>query len=393
MRLRLPQPCRGVAAALARAGRAAAGLLVASLSTAFAADLPIETLRLPPGFRIEVLTDAVPNARALRLGRYVDGRGVLYVGSMRAGRVYAVELEGGRARRVHTIAPGLNRPAGIAWRDGSLYVSAVSQLLRYDGLDERLDQPPEPVLVTDRLPADAHHGAKFLAFGPDGRLYVPVGAPCNVCEPGPRYANIQRMNPDGSGLETIATGIRNTVGFDWNPADQTLWFTDNGRDMLGDDVPGDELNRLARPGQDFGYPYCHQGDVPDPEFGTKHGCSEFVPPVARLGAHVAALGMRFYSGGQFPDGYRGNVFIAEHGSWNRSRKVGYQVVRAVPEGAGRVARVEPFITGWLQVDAAGRESVWGRPADVLVMPDGALLVSDDHAGAIYRITYQGATGR
>jgi len=298
-----------------------------------------------------------------------------------------------RARRVHTIASGLNRPAGIAWRDGSLWVSAVSRVLRYDGIDDRLERPPEPVVVTDRLPSDTHHGAKYLGFGPDGRLYVPVGAPCNVCEPGPRYANIQRMNPDGSGLETVATGVRNTVGFDWNPADQTLWFTENGRDMLGDDVPSDELNRLARPGQDFGYPYCHQGDVADPEFGSRQACSELVPPVVRLGAHVAALGMRFYTGSQFPEDYRGNVFIAEHGSWNRSRKVGYQVVRAVLDGPSRVARVEPFISGWLRIDTAGRESVWGRPADVLVMPDGALLVSDDHAGAIYRITYTAANAR
>jgi glucose/arabinose dehydrogenase len=370
-----------------------AWLLLGWASAARAADLPIETLRLPPGFRIEVLTDGVPNARAMRLGRYADGRGVLYVGSMRAGRVYAVELEQNRARRVHTIASGLNRPAGIAWRDGSLYVSAVSKILRYDGIDDRLADPPTPVLVTDRLPGESHHGAKFLAFGPDGRLYVPVGAPCNVCEPGPRFANLQRLNPDGTGFETIATGIRNTVGFDWNPADGTLWFTDNGRDMLGDDVPSDELDRLARPGQDFGFPYCHQGDVPDPEFGGKHPCSGSVPPAAKLGAHVAALGMRFYSGQQFPGDYRHSVFIAEHGSWNRSRKVGYQVVRAVLAGPDRVARVEPFVSGWLQVDAAGRETVWGRPADLLVMPDGSLLVSDDHAGAIYRISYRAADPR
>jgi glucose/arabinose dehydrogenase len=395
MRVRLPvRPgSRFLHRALARFIRGLAWLLLGLSAATRGADLPIETLRLPPGFRIQVLTDAVPNARAMRLGRYADGRGVLYVGSMRAGRVYAVELDQNRAQRVRTIASGLNRPAGLAWRDGSLYVSAVSRILRYDGIDDRLADPPAPVVVTDRLPSETHHGAKFLAFGPDGRLYVPVGAPCNVCEPGPRFADLQRLNPDGSGLETIATGIRNSVGFDWNPADGTLWFTDNGRDMLGDDVPSDELNRVARPGQDFGFPYCHQGDVPDPEFGGKHPCSGFVPPVAKLGSHVAALGMRFYTGQQFPEDYRHSVFIAEHGSWNRSRKVGYQVVRAVLQGPDRVARVEPFVTGWLQVDAAGRESVWGRPADVLVMPDGALLVSDDHAGAIYRISYRAADAR
>jgi glucose/arabinose dehydrogenase len=395
MRVRLPvRPgCRFLHRALARFIRGLAWLLLGLSAATRGADLPIETLRLPPGFRIQVLTDAVPNARAMRLGRYADGRGVLYVGSMRAGRVYAVELDQNRAQRVRTIASGLNRPAGLAWRDGSLYVSAVSRILRYDGIDDRLADPPAPVVVTDRLPSETHHGAKFLAFGPDGRLYVPVGAPCNVCEPGPRFADLQRLNPDGSGLETIATGIRNSVGFDWSPADGTLWFTDNGRDMLGDDVPSDELNRVAPPWQDFGFPYCHQGDVPDPEFGGKHPCSGFVPPVAKLGSHVAALGMRFYTGQQFPEDYRHSVFIAEHGSWNRSRKVGYQVVRAVLQGPDRVARVEPFVTGWLQVDAAGRESVWGRPADVLVMPDGALLVSDDHAGAIYRISYRAADAR
>ncbi|HEX7438904.1 MAG TPA: PQQ-dependent sugar dehydrogenase, partial [Caldimonas sp.] len=344
--------------------------------------------RAPAGFRVELLTDAVPNARAMVLGRYANGRGVLYVGSMRAGRVYAVELEGDRAGPVRIVASGLALPAGVAYRAGSLYVSAVSRILRFDAIDDRLANPPSPAVVTDRLPADTHHGAKFIAFGPDGRLYVPVGAPCNVCKPGEQHGILLRMNADGSGLERIASGIRNSVGFDWNPADKTLWFTDNGRDMLGDDLPSDELNRLERAGQDFGFPYCHQGDTPDPEFGAQRPCSEFVAPVARLGAHVAALGMRFYDGRQFPEAYRNNIFIAEHGSWNRSRKVGYRVVRVVLDRQGRVERHEPFVEGWLQVDAAGRETVRGRPADVLVMPDGALLVSDDEAGAIYRIVYR-----
>ncbi len=352
---------------------------------AVAAGVPVERLRVPAGFRIELLTDAVPNARALALGRFDGDRGVVYVGSMGAGVVYAVEIAGGRARAVYTIATGLNRPAGVAWRDGRLYVSAVSRILRFDAIDSHLADPPQPSVVTDRLPTETHHGAKYIAFGPDGRLYVAVGAPCNVCIPDARHGVIQRMNPDGSGLEVVASGVRNSVGFDWNPGDGTLWFTDNGRDMLGDDLPSDELNRLQKPGAHFGFPYCHQGDTPDPEFGRQRDCSDFVPPVAKLGAHVAALGMRFYTGRSFPEAYRRSIFVAEHGSWNRSRKSGYRVVRVALDAAGRVERQEPFVEGWLEVDATGRESVRGRPADVLVLPDGSLLISDDSAGAIYRV--------
>ena len=366
-------------------------LLFALVPPAVAAGLPLETLRVPPGFHVELVTDAVPNARAMTLGRHAGDRAVLYVGSMHAGKVYAVELDHGRARAVRTIASGLALPAGVAYRDGSLYVSAVSRILRFDAIDDRLADPPAPVVVTDRLPAETHHGAKFIAFGPDGRLYVAVGAPCNICKPDPRHGILQRMNADGSGLEVVARGIRNSVGFDWNPADQSLWFTDNGRDMLGDDLPSDELDRVEKTGQDFGYPYCHQGDTPDPEFGTQRPCSDFVPPVSKLGAHVAALGMRFYSGEQFPEAYRNSIFIAEHGSWNRSRKVGYRVVRVALDRDGRALRQEPFMQGWLQLGGDGRESVWGRPADVLPLPDGSLLVSDDTAGAIYRVVYAPGT--
>ena len=352
-----------------------------------AAGVQLDTLRIAAGFRISLVTDAVPDARQMALGRSADGKSVLYVGSREAGKVYAVELQAGKAGTVHTIASGLNMPSGIAWRDGSLYVAAVSKILRFDAIDGRLAQPPAPAIVTDRLPAERHHGWKFIAFGPDGKLYVPVGAPCNVCEPDDRHGIILRMNGDGSGVETIARGVRNSVGFDWNPTDKTLWFTDNGRDMLGDDLPSDELNHVTRAGEHFGFPYCHQGDTPDPDFGAKHACSEFTAPAARLGAHVASIGMRFYTGTQFPPGYRGNILIAEHGSWNRSRKSGYAVARVSVDSQGRAGKPEPFIEGWLQTDASGRESVWGRPADVLVMPDGSLLVSDDLAGAIYRVSY------
>jgi glucose/arabinose dehydrogenase len=325
--------CTLTAAALQRfkRGLLSVGLFLFGLLTnvALAANLQLDKLRLPPGFHIAVLTDAVPNARQMALGRYADGRGVLYVGSMGTGNVYAVELDQGRAKAVHIIASGLPMPVGVAYRDGRLYVSAVSRILRLDGIDDRLSDPPAPVVVTDRFPGATHHGWKFIAFGPDGWLYVPVGAPCNICDPDARFANIQRMKPDGSAVEVVARGVRNSVGFDWNPSDHSLWFTDNGRDMMGDDLPSDELHHVTQSGQHFGYPYCHQGDTPDPEFGSKRKCNEFVPPVVKLGPHVAALGMRFYTGRQFPDAYRNNVFIAEHGSWNRSKKIGYRVVRVV----------------------------------------------------------------
>ncbi len=344
-------------------------------------------LHAPAGFVIELVSDAVPNARQMALGHDADGKAVLYVGSRGAGKVYAVELDAAKPPRVHTIASGLTMPSGLAWRDGSLYVAALSRILRFDAIDGQLDRPPVPVLVTDRLPTESHHGWKFIGFGPDGKLYVPVGAPCNVCEPDDRHGLILRMNKDGSGVETVARGVRNSVGFDWSPSDHSLWFTDNGRDMLGDELPSDELDHVTRVGESFGFPYCHQGDLADPEFGARHACSEFTAPAARLGPHVAAIGMRFYSGHQFPAVYRGNAFIAEHGSWNRSQKSGYLVARVPVDAAGHAGRPETFVDGWLQVDGSGRETVWGRPADVLPLPDGSLLISDDLAGAIYRVRY------
>ena len=382
---------RGSAHALMAALMAAALVcaLVCALGWAAPANAAVapDRLRVPAGFKIELLTDDVPSARAMALGRYADGKGVLYVGSMSAGKVYAVELDQGRAKRVHTIASGLALPAGVAYRNGQLYVSALSRILRFDAVDDRLANPPAPAVVTDKLPSETHHGAKFIGFGPDGWLYVAVGSPCNVCEPSAAHGNIQRMKPDGSGAEIVARGVRNSVGFDWSPVDRALWFSDNGRDMLGDDVPSDELNRVAQSGQNFGFPYCHQGDVADPQYGARRRCSEFVPPAAKLGAHVATLGLRFYGGSQFPPEYRHNIFVAEHGSWNRSAKSGYQVVRVVLDAQGRVQRHEPFVQGFLRVDGDGRESVLGRPADVLPLPDGSLLISDDLGGAIYRVRY------
>ena len=341
--------------------------------------LPLENIKLPKGFAIEVVA-RVENARGMAFG----DKGTLFVGSMRAGKVYAIRLAPGAAAQVFTIASGLQLPAGVAFAGGALYVSAVDRILRLDDIENRLSNPPAPVVVTSDFPSETHHGWKFIAFGPDDKLYVPVGAPCNICErDADRYANIMRMNRDGSGLEVYARGVRNSVGFDWDPRDRGMWFTDNGRDMLGDDAPPDELNHATRAGLHFGYPYCHGGTIADPEYGRKRACSEFTPPVQNLGAHVAALGMRFYTGTQFPKEYRGQVFIAEHGSWNRSRKIGYRVTLVRLE-EGRAVAYEPFATGWLQ-----GEQAWGRPVDVQVAPDGSLLVADDTGDAIYRISYRG----
>ncbi|MFZ5512731.1 MAG: PQQ-dependent sugar dehydrogenase [Pseudomonadota bacterium] len=364
--------------------RTLASLLLGLTATiAVAADLPLERIRLPEGFRIELFA-RVDNPRAMVLG----GDRTLFVGSMSAGKVYAIRFDGQyRATATHTVARGLNMPVGVAFRDGALYVSAVDRILRLTGIERRLDDPPEPELVTRAFPGDRHHGWKFIAFGPDGRLYVPVGAPCNICQPDPdRYANIMRLAIDREGRasppEVFARGVRNSVGFDWHPQTGEMWFTDNGRDYLGDDAPPDELNHAARAGLHFGYPYCHGGTIADPEYGDQRPCSAFAPPAQNLGPHVAALGMRFYTGSQFPAEYRNQIFIAEHGSWNRSRRIGYRVM-LVRLREGKAVSYEPFAEGWLQPG----DRVWGRPADVLVLPDGSLLVSDDHAGAIYRITY------
>jgi glucose/arabinose dehydrogenase len=341
-------------------------------------ELPLDQLHAPPGFKIELLA-RVPDAREMALGPHV-----LYVGSRHEGKVVAVRLDDqGRAVAQHTIASGLDSPSGVAYREGSLYVAAIGRVLRFDDIDRQLDRPPRPKLVRGDLPRDGWHGWKFIAFGPDGWLYVPVGAPCNVCEPDDRHGAIFRMKPDGSELQVFARGVRNSVGFDWEPDTHALWFTDNGRDMLGDDGPPDELNRAAQAGLNFGFPYCHGDAIADPEFGSKRPCSDFTAPAQALGPHVAALGMRFYTGTQFPARYRGQVFIAEHGSWNRSTKIGYRITTVKVEG-GRGVAYAPFVTGWLQGERA-----WGRPADVLVAPDGSLLVSDDLAGAIYRVRYDG----
>jgi len=338
-------------------------------------------LSVPPGFSISVFAADVPNAREMALGP----PGIVFVGSRGEGKVYAVEDRDGdyRADRVYVLASGMRTPSGVAFRDGSLYVADVNRVLRYRDVARDLQHPPRPEVVTDRFPSDGHHGWKFIVFGPDGRLYVPVGAPCNVCEPpGPLYATITRIDVNGGTPEVVARGVRNSVGFDFQPGTGELWFTDNGRDWLGDDQPPDELNRVSRVGEHFGFPYCHGDGIRDPDFGSRP-CSEFTAPARLLGPHVAAIGMRFYAGQQFPEKYRGGIFIAEHGSWNRSTPIGYRVSFVKVEG-GRATSYEVFASGWLRGSAAS-----GRPADVLVMPDGSLLVSDDKAGRIYRIAYTG----
>jgi glucose/arabinose dehydrogenase len=343
-------------------------------------DLPLKSIKVPPGFTIDVFASGVKNARSMTLG----ANGTVFVGSRDAGNVYALvdRNKTGHADQIITIAHGLKMPNGLAFHDGSLYVAEISRIWRYDNIEAHLQNPPKPTLVFSSFPTDTHHGWKFIAFGPDGKLYANVGAPCNICEPPDPYASIVRMNADGSGFEVFARGVRNSVGFDWNPFTHQLWFTDNGADNMGDNVPPDELNIAPRAGMNFGFPKCHGRNIPDPHFGKPEDCAASTPPAMELPAHVAALGMRFYSGSMFPSEYKNQVFIAEHGSWNRSTPIGYRVSLVHLEN-NQPVKYEPFAEGWLQ---GGRG--WGRPVDIQVMPDGALLVSDDTAGAIYRIAYK-----
>lgn len=348
---------------------------------------------VPAGFQVTVFAEHVENAREMALGP----RGTVFVGSRTAGKVHAVVDRDGdhKADRVVLIASGLDQPNGVAVRDGALYVATARQILRYDDIERHLDAPPVPVVVRDSLPnPSAGHTWKFIAFGPDDRLYMSVGAPCNVCLSPPMVATILRMKPDGSGLDSFADGVRNSVGFDWHPQSHELWFTDNGRDMLGDDVPNDELNVAWKPGLHFGFPFCHQGDVPDPQFGAQRACATTEPPVQKLGAHVAAIGMTFYTGDMFPARYRNAVIIAEHGSWNRSVPSGYRVMVARTNGR-RVTSYEPFVDGFmpgvrssLPGGRGAAAAAVGRPADVLQMPDGSVLISDDMGNRLLRVSYR-----
>jgi glucose/arabinose dehydrogenase len=337
----------------------------------------LDRISLPTGFSIQFYEDNVPGARTLAFG----DKGTLFVGTYKEGKVYAIPARKGANGDVLVIAEGLESPHGIAFKDGSLYVAERGRIVRFDDIENNLTQPPPPVLFYDLGLKYAHHGLRVLHFGPDGKLYVSIGVPCNICMPElDRYGVILRIDRNGK-AELFARGIRNSVGYDWHPGTHELWFTDNGRDLLGDDAPPDELNRAPMAGMHFGYPYCHAGELSDPVYGLRNPCSEFSGPAQRLGPHVAALGMRFYTGQQFPASYRNRIFIAEHGSWNRSTKLGYRVSMVTLAGNDAV-KYEPFAGGWLQGNSA-----WGRPVDVIVAPDGSLLVSDDKMGAIYRISY------
>ena len=346
-----------------------------------AALLNLERIRLPEGFAIEVYAEDVPGARSLAR----SSSGTIFVGTRRQGKVYAiVDADGDhRSDRIFVLAEGLNSPNGVALYNGDLYVAEIHRVIRFRDIENRLSSPGPPEVVSDDLPDRDWHGWKFIRFGPDGRLYVPVGAPCNVCkEDDPRFAAILRMDADGRNLEIFARGVRNTVGFDWHPENGVLWFTDNGRDWLGDDRPPDELNRAPEKGLHFGFPYIHGVDVIDPVYGKMPRPGKIEAPVQELGPHVASLGMRFYTGKSFPRQYHGQIFIAEHGSWNRSEPIGYRITLVRLE-QNRPVSYTVFAEGWLEDDGP-----WGRPVDVEVAGDGSLLVSDDHAGAVYRIFYK-----
>jgi len=341
--------------------------------------LPVAKLKLPPGFKAEVWASDILDARGLRQG----DKGTVFVSSLFvAGKIYAVTDQGGK-RTVKTIAEKLFLPNGIEFHKGSLYVATPKDITRYDDIENKLDNPPKPVMVYDKLPGEVPHGWKFIKLGPDGKLYVPIGAPCNICEPGEGFAKIVKMNLDGSGVENVALGVRNTVGFDFDPKDGSLWYTNNGRDWLSEDLPNDTLNRVSQPGkQHFGFPYCHQGDFADPEFGWGKNCDDYAKPALLTGPHAGTLGMRFYNGKMFPEKYQGAIFIARHGPWNRTQKYAADIIVAWPDGKGGIAKMEPFMTGLVENNA-----YLGRPVDVLVLKDGSMLVSDDHNGAIYRISY------
>ena len=346
--------------------------------------LPLDLLELPPGFHIDTYVEDLDGARSMALGE----DGTLFVGTRTENTLYAVKDTDGdfKADQVIVLDTTLNVPNGVAVKDGALYVAEVNRLLRFPDIEQHLDKLPEPEVIYDDYPDEFHHGWKYIAFGPDGKLYVPVGAPCNICESeDPIFASITRMNPDGSEREIYAHGVRNTVGFTWHPETGELWFTDNGRDMMGDDIPPCELNRVGEAGQHFGYPYCHGDTIKDTEFGEKHPCSDFVSPVQELGAHVAPLALKFYRGKMFPEKYKDYAFIAEHGSWNRSSKVGYRI-SLVQLQDNKAVSYETFIDGWLN-DATQEQ--FGRPVDILFLEDGSMLISDDFGDAIYRVTYEG----
>lgn len=344
-----------------------------TISTGYAA-VNLEKIKLPPDFQISVYAKDLKGARSLTWG----SKGTLFVGTRYEGKIYAVEANG----TTHILANNLNMPNGIAFSDGALYVAEVQRLIKFPDIESKLLSPPKPLTIAT-FPSDTHHGWKYMALGTDEKLYISQGVPCNICEVKDPYGTIMSIDKNGSNLKILARGIRNSVGFDWNPLTKELWFTDNGRDNLGDDVPPDELNRITKAELHFGYPYCHGGDMLDPQFGKNRNCTDYEKPEQKLGAHVAALGMRFYTGKTFPQKFNNQIFIAEHGSWNRSSPIGYRISLVTLGSNGHAKSYDVFADGWLQGNTP-----WGRPVDIINAPDGALLISDDYAGVIYKIQYK-----
>ncbi len=342
----------------------------------------LKQLQKPVGFSISIFADNVPNARTMTL----SDNNVVYIGTRQKGSVYAVQDTNGDgvADKRYVIATNLYMPNGVAYKDGSLYVAETNRIIRFKDIDQNLASPPKPEVIYDKLPSDKHHGWKYLRFGKDNKLYTAIGAPCNICDPEKEiYTSLVRLNADGSDFEILARGIRNSVGFDWQPETNKLFFTDNGRDYMGDDLPPDELNSWTKKGQHFGYPYCHAGSIPDPELAGDRKCQEFTAPEWKFKAHKAPLGIRFYTGSQFPQRFRNQLFVVQHGSWNRSKPHGYRIA-LVKFKQGKPVSEHSFISGWLTKD----DKVLGRPADILEMPDGSLLISDDTLGVIYRVEYK-----
>ena len=355
-------------------------------------DTFLEKIVLPDGFKIEIYASDVENARSMT----VSPSGTVFVGNRKSDNVFALidENNDGKVDKKYLITDKLkNMPNGVAFHEGDLYVAEVNKIWVFKDIENKLKlidengfYPEDPILITDDFPSDKHHGWKYIAIGPDNKLYVPVGAPCNICESRDEiYSTITRMDLDGSNREIYARGVRNTVGFTWNKETGEMWFTDNGRDMLGDNYPPCELNKVTKSDQHYGYPYCHGGDISDPEFGSKYACEDFIKPMQNLGPHVAPLGLKFYDGDMFPEEYKGDIFIAEHGSWNRTKKIGYRITRVKIKDNKSVG-YEPFISGWLEKDI---NDAWGRPVDVVILEDGSMLISDDYANVIYRVTYSG----
>jgi len=347
-----------------------------------ASELPIDKLKVPPGFKVEVWTDGVPEARSLALG----DKGTVFVSNRNLSDVYAIVDRNGR-REVKKVLSGLKSPNGIAFAKGTLYVAERHRITRYDGIEDSLDHPPPAKVVIDNLDPTSQPGHfwKYLAMGPDGKLYFNIGSPGNIVVPNYMQASLNRVDPATGVMERVASGVRNSVGFDWHPKTHQLWFTNHARDWIDDDHPNDTLHRVTHSGMNFGYPFCHEGDLPDPEYGANRSCAEFDKPALKLGGHIAPLGMRFYTGRMFPAEYRDNIFVAMHGSWNRTNKQGYSVMRVQVDGKGN-AKMTPFLEGFL-TDAQADPPMWGRPVDVLQLRDGSLLVSDDYNGVIYRVSY------